>query len=522
MNPTQTNQVAQPELITERSGHHSKRKWHDSLLLEQTELTEGNEGHIKKVPHTTPSISVGDDTQKTDMEEEDEEDMKIKRKAQNRAAQRAFRERKERYVKDLEIKIKQTQDNHVFATNQLYQENHHLRAIIYRLEAENTTLKGMMPLSTNKSSDLLASLGLMSPPQQQLLSGLTSLPPLSTFYTPSPMDVFNPNGFLPFPTTSSLPGPRHPKPLAAKPPVPILPQQQQPQPQQQQQQQQQHHIISTKSSSSSNQQKEPKPIETSQHQEFTFSISTPETLRAHTSGRNVASDPIELIPLCHPDQDHRSFKTTQSNNNNSNNNASSGSSPSTAPVNSPHDTLDNDETNNTSFVSFLDGYDAFERLYVHQDPSLFDDPGLNLSMPSRHNISQGVKPPIEEEPTMILKDKKMDTLMMKGSGSADDLISLPSVQQDLQQQQQHQQHQHQQQQVGQHPQRVVSVTSTTMEDDEKTPIWQKITEHAQNNKFSVDHLVEAVRSTTTSKRKNKLLVDEWELEAMVNDLNYYL
>ncbi|KAG2227902.1 hypothetical protein INT45_002140, partial [Circinella minor] len=71
----------------------------------------------------------------------DIEDPKVKRKVQNRAAQRAFRERKERYVKELELKIKQVQDNHLHATAQLMQENQHLRSIVYRLEAENFALK---------------------------------------------------------------------------------------------------------------------------------------------------------------------------------------------------------------------------------------------------------------------------------------------------------------------------------------------------------------------------------------------
>ena len=67
----------------------------------------------------------------------------MKRKAQNRAAQRAFRERKERYVKELEAKIKQLQDNHFQASSQLVQENQHLRSVVYRLEAENFALKGI-------------------------------------------------------------------------------------------------------------------------------------------------------------------------------------------------------------------------------------------------------------------------------------------------------------------------------------------------------------------------------------------
>ncbi|KAG0170865.1 hypothetical protein DFQ28_001461 [Apophysomyces sp. BC1034] len=73
---------------------------------------------------------------------DDDDDPKIKRKAQNRAAQRAFRERKERYVKELEIKIKCVQDNHLVATAQYLRENQHLRSIIYRLEQENLALKG--------------------------------------------------------------------------------------------------------------------------------------------------------------------------------------------------------------------------------------------------------------------------------------------------------------------------------------------------------------------------------------------
>jgi hypothetical protein len=139
--------------------------------------------------------------------------------------------------------------------------------------------------------------------------------------------------------------------------------------------------------------------------------------------------------------------------------------------------------------TFLDGYDAFERLYVHQDASLFDDHGLDL-------VQRTTTTTMDDD---LLKDKKTAVKKDKAqSGSAAPMLP------------------HRPPRPQQHQERVV------VEDDEKTPIWQKITEHAQNNKFSVDHLVEAVRHTTTSKRKNKLLVDEWELEAMVHDLNYYL
>ncbi|KAG2228828.1 hypothetical protein INT48_007079, partial [Thamnidium elegans] len=64
------------------------------------------------------------------------EDSKTRRKAQNRVAQRAFRERKERYVKKLENRIKQMQDNHVHITTQLSLENQQLKSIVCRLREQ--------------------------------------------------------------------------------------------------------------------------------------------------------------------------------------------------------------------------------------------------------------------------------------------------------------------------------------------------------------------------------------------------
>ncbi|OAD66551.1 basic-leucine zipper transcription factor, partial [Phycomyces blakesleeanus NRRL 1555(-)] len=53
-----------------------------------------------------------------------------RRKEQNRAAQRAFRERKEKYVKELEDKIRQIQAAHEVHVAQLQKENEELRAIL--------------------------------------------------------------------------------------------------------------------------------------------------------------------------------------------------------------------------------------------------------------------------------------------------------------------------------------------------------------------------------------------------------
>ncbi|CAG8554127.1 3239_t:CDS:2, partial [Ambispora leptoticha] len=60
-----------------------------------------------------------------------------KRKAQNRAAQRAFRERKERYVKELETKIKDLESQTAKTTH----ENAQLKSLVEQLQAENYFLK---------------------------------------------------------------------------------------------------------------------------------------------------------------------------------------------------------------------------------------------------------------------------------------------------------------------------------------------------------------------------------------------
>ncbi|CAG8660616.1 13175_t:CDS:2 [Dentiscutata erythropus] len=60
-----------------------------------------------------------------------------KRKAQNRAAQRAFRERKERYVKELETKIEELESMSAKSA----QENQQLKSLVEQLQAENYLLK---------------------------------------------------------------------------------------------------------------------------------------------------------------------------------------------------------------------------------------------------------------------------------------------------------------------------------------------------------------------------------------------
>ncbi|KAJ2961753.1 hypothetical protein NQZ79_g3080 [Umbelopsis isabellina] len=69
-------------------------------------------------------------------------DPKLKRKAQNRAAQRAFRERKEKYVKELEDRIAELESSQEKPSVNLEKENQQLKELVQKLEAENYLLKG--------------------------------------------------------------------------------------------------------------------------------------------------------------------------------------------------------------------------------------------------------------------------------------------------------------------------------------------------------------------------------------------
>ena len=71
-----------------------------------------------------------------------------KRKAQNRAAQRAFRERKEKHLRDLETKVEELQK----ASDSANDENEKLRARIDRMTTEINEYKKQVALLTNNRS----------------------------------------------------------------------------------------------------------------------------------------------------------------------------------------------------------------------------------------------------------------------------------------------------------------------------------------------------------------------------------
>ncbi|KAH9949446.1 hypothetical protein B0H21DRAFT_688374 [Amylocystis lapponica] len=86
-------------------------------------------GSSKRASSSARRKSTGNPTQ--------DESRLLKRKEQNRAAQRAFRERKEKHVKDLEDKVAALEaKNHVTES-----ENENLRDLLSRLQNENMVLK---------------------------------------------------------------------------------------------------------------------------------------------------------------------------------------------------------------------------------------------------------------------------------------------------------------------------------------------------------------------------------------------
>lgn len=78
---------------------------------------------------------------------------KARRKAQNRAAQRAFRERKEKYVQELEGKIQQMEQAHKQERDRLLENNQNLTSLIQKLEAEVLSLKNMSPAMSDGKGD---------------------------------------------------------------------------------------------------------------------------------------------------------------------------------------------------------------------------------------------------------------------------------------------------------------------------------------------------------------------------------
>ncbi|OBZ87625.1 hypothetical protein A0J61_04341 [Choanephora cucurbitarum] len=113
-------------------------------------------------------------------------DLRIRRKEQNRAAQRAFRERKERYVKELEDKIKEIKAAHAIQVAQLEKENQELKLALKRLQ--NTSPEAASTPNKKQRKRSLSPVGDISSPQFSDTQSPINASPVSTSpRTASPM-----------------------------------------------------------------------------------------------------------------------------------------------------------------------------------------------------------------------------------------------------------------------------------------------------------------------------------------------
>ncbi|KAL1588998.1 hypothetical protein WHR41_02077 [Cladosporium halotolerans] len=100
-------------------------------LLSESNIAGGQQGSYRAMSND----NTGDDSLSAEARKSKRELSTSKRAAQNRAAQRAFRQRKEGYIRELEEKVKQFES---METNfrSLQEENHQLREYILGLQSQ--------------------------------------------------------------------------------------------------------------------------------------------------------------------------------------------------------------------------------------------------------------------------------------------------------------------------------------------------------------------------------------------------
>ncbi|KAF7784786.1 transcriptional regulator family: bZIP [Agaricus bisporus var. burnettii] len=120
--PRESNLKRKASFGGDNSSNGPSQKSQHTLSNDKKGATSSSAGSRRK--------SIGGATQK-------DETRLMKRKEQNRAAQRAFRERKEKHVKDLEDKVAELEAKNDAAQH----ENENLRDLLSRLQSENVMLK---------------------------------------------------------------------------------------------------------------------------------------------------------------------------------------------------------------------------------------------------------------------------------------------------------------------------------------------------------------------------------------------
>lgn len=141
---------------------------HDSNSSDQNDQNQGGRSSDEEKDNITPAQN--------------------RRKAQNRAAQRAFRERKERHVKELEIKLKSIEAQ----SSTLLTDNERLKRELEKLSTQNEILRAsnslnMVHINNNphaaaQQSSLYTTTSVPPPPDSPI-SGPQTYNPSTTFHT---------------------------------------------------------------------------------------------------------------------------------------------------------------------------------------------------------------------------------------------------------------------------------------------------------------------------------------------------
>ncbi|QIW99215.1 hypothetical protein AMS68_004733 [Peltaster fructicola] len=155
--------ISQPTTDGVNLFHHGSIDSGIGLDLD-TDMLQGRRGSSEEKEMATPAQS--------------------RRKAQNRAAQRAFRERKERHVRDLEAKL-----NHLTtATTTLKSDNERLKILLQKVQNENEVLRASAatsPAAQPLPSPLLSKQSSNSSSEQLLRSHSSSSTNLSSRRSPA-------------------------------------------------------------------------------------------------------------------------------------------------------------------------------------------------------------------------------------------------------------------------------------------------------------------------------------------------
>ncbi|KAG1149224.1 hypothetical protein G6F37_011041 [Rhizopus arrhizus] len=376
---------------------------------------------------------------------DDEDEEKKRRKEQNRAAQRAFRERKERHVKELERRFRQFQDKHTMSIQQLIQENQYLRSVICRLEVENCVLKRTPVDSIEDVTMALenARSTLPLPPPPSLanfqLSVKPPLPPLQI--RPSPME--NMHQACENQKTVEAQSTARKNPSDEKPEI-------------------------SESKKKSTIESKGKSSAESTDRDFTFSIMTPDSLR--TSSQEAGRNQHFPAVLLYSDHGHPATILRKNRLKKQNELVS--------------DKVVANEVVSDKVVASEVVSDKVQKVVQEtiQDESQIKEPDERNKVNEIQDFDEFLKPFLATH----------DDISTHGTISrATATNTTPAAP-------------------------VSERKSNERRQQTSSKIWQRVSEHASNPKFSVDQLLNAVKKSTLLTNE-RLVLDEWDMEQMLQE-----